>query len=148
VKKALIALLVILGAGATLYAARGDDPADPDEAQIREVVDLYFKGVVEADRTALERAWDKNAHMKHVKVTRDGIEAVHVVPIDVAFEWWTRVKANTSMGKVLSLDIVDGKMAMVKFEFHYNQLKYIDYLSLYKVNGEWKIVNKTFVLRK
>ena len=143
-KKALISLMVILGAGTTLYATKGDDP---DEARIREVVDLYFNGVVNADRALLERAWDRNAHMKHVKADRDGIEAVHVVPIDVAFEWWTRVKAKTSLGKVLSVDIVDGKMAFVKFEFHYNKLDYIDYLSLYKVNGEWKIVNKTFVRR-
>jgi hypothetical protein len=40
---------------------------------------------------------------------------------------------------------VDGQMAFVKYKFDYNNLHYIDYLTLYKIGDSWKLVNKTFV---
>lgn len=46
--------------------------------------------------------------------------------------------------KFLSVDIT-GDVAIAKLEFYEGQnLNYIDYLTLMKLEGEWKIVNKTF----
>ena len=46
--------------------------------------------------------------------------------------------------KFLSVDVT-GTAAVAKIEFYVGkELKYIDYLSLYKFNKEWKIVNKIF----
>ena len=46
--------------------------------------------------------------------------------------------------KFLSVDITEN-VAVVKFEFYVgNELKYIDYQSLYKFQNGWKIVSKVF----
>ena len=46
--------------------------------------------------------------------------------------------------KFLSVDVA-GTAAVAKIEFYVGKdLKYIDYLSLYKFDKEWKIVNKIF----
>ena len=50
--------------------------------------------------------------------------------------------------KVLSVDIVDDKMAMVKLNFDTPKTHYIDYLVMYKRDNNWRIINKTFVANK
>jgi hypothetical protein len=42
-----------------------------------------------------------------------------------------------------SVDIT-GNAAMAKIVLDYPQVKFTDYMSLLKIDGEWKIVNKTF----
>lgn len=69
------------------------------------------------------------------------------VPIRDAIKRWTSRPADESWGKMLSIDIVDRRMAGAKVEMLYRGHIYIDLLSLYKINGDWKIVNKTFVHR-
>lgn len=78
---------------------------------------------------------------------KDGVEALHSVPIREAIKHWTASSPAESWGRVRSVDIVDGKMAIAKVEMLFHGTVYIDLLSLYKVNGAWKIVNKTFVRR-
>ena len=44
----------------------------------------------------------------------------------------------------LSVDVT-GTAAVAKFEFYVgDELKYIDYLSLYKFDDKWKLVSKIF----
>ena len=78
---------------------------------------------------------------------KDEVDGVLSVPIRDAIKKWTSRPADESWGKVLSIDIVDGRMAVSKVEMLYRGHIYIDLLSLYKINGDWKIVNKTFVRR-
>ena len=153
-KKTLVLTLgLMMYAGETLIAQGVEPPRqkdtkpDDDETAIRKVVDQYFRGVVNADRVLLEKAWDEDsAHMKHLKILTES-SRVNVVPITLAINWWTRVKAKTSASEILYLDIVQGQMAFVKFKFDYNNLHYTDYLTLYKINDAWKLVNKSFVRR-
>lgn len=42
-----------------------------------------------------------------------------------------------------SLDI-SGNAASAKIVLDYPQVKFVDYMSLLKIDGEWKIINKTF----
>ncbi len=116
-----------------------------DDAAIRKTVDLYYQGVIGADRKSIELAWDVvSGDMKHVRHV-GGADAITVTPIGTAIDWWTRVKAKHSSSKVLSVDIVGGKMATVKFQFVYDKWNYTEFLTLFKLSGSWKIVNKTYV---
>lgn len=45
--------------------------------------------------------------------------------------------------KIESLDI-SGNAAIAKIVLDYPTVKFIDYMSLLKIDGEWKIVNKSF----
>jgi len=145
----MVAVVAIAAIFVPWDSVRGvEDGANADEAVIRAVVDKYYRGVVTADRALIEAAWDVDrGHMKHVQGSGAG-ESVNVTPISLAIDWWTRVKASTSSSKILALDIVEGKMASVKFEFVYDRLYYIEYLTLLKVSGNWKIVSKAYVSRK
>jgi hypothetical protein len=45
--------------------------------------------------------------------------------------------------RIVSIDRT-GTAAMAKIELDYPTVRFTDYMSLLKVNGEWKIVNKIF----
>lgn len=150
-KRRSTALLAVIAAAVLVTVmARdgvgGDSEANSaDDGAIRKTVDRYYQGVIAADRKLIESAWDvASGHMKHLR--RGAPEdTVAVTPIAQAVDWWTRVKAKTSSSEVLSVDIVDGKLATVKFKFIFDHWDYTEFLTLYKLSGQWKIVNKAFV---
>jgi len=133
-----------------VLVATADEPAaqkrSADEQAVGGVVDKYFRGVTNADRALLEEAWHvSGAQMEFVKSLGQPEPKFEAVPIDVAMEWWTQVKAKSSSGKILSIDIVEGEMAIVKFDFHFEHMHYVDYLTLLKLKEGWRLVNKSFV---
>lgn len=116
--------------------------------EIRKVVKLYYEGITRADRSKLELSFAlKQSHVNFIDKDKDGIERVYIVTTNFAFDGWSKESARTSKGEVLSLDIVDEKMAFIKFDLQYNLQRYIDYLTLYKINGDWKIIHRSFIRR-
>ena len=49
--------------------------------------------------------------------------------------------------QVLALDVVDGTVAVAKVEISRKDGSYVDFLVLYMIAEEWRIVNKTFAVR-
>ena len=49
--------------------------------------------------------------------------------------------------EILSLDIVDGSVAVAKLKISRRCGGYIDFLVLYRISDSWRIVNKTFAVR-
>ena len=43
--------------------------------------------------------------------------------------------------------MIDGKLAIVKFDLKLGEARFLNVPSLYKLNGERHVVNKMFVLR-
>jgi hypothetical protein len=96
----------------------------------------------------LERAWDvPNSRLKYIIKNEQDREEIAIEKIADSIKRWTRDATPDSKGRILSIDVVDKKMAVTKFEFLWKGTTYIDYLALYKVDGSWKIVNKIFVAR-
>lgn len=119
-----------------------------DYAAIHAIIDLYFEGAKTATAAPFEKAWDlEHGRMVYVK-QQDGAETLQSVPIKDAIKSWTSKPAEESWGKVLSIEVTDGRMAAVMVEMLYRGNIYVDLLSLYKINGDWKIVNKQFVRRE
>ena len=140
----LLAAVVIAGVGSIIYAGTG---TSADYASVHAVIDSYFEGARTATSAPFEKAWElENGRIVLVR-QKDGVDGVVSVPIRDAIKRWTSKPAEESWGKVLSIDIVDGRMAAAIVEMLYRGHVYIDLLSLYKINGDWKIVNKTFVRR-
>jgi hypothetical protein len=108
----------------------------------------YFNGVTTGDQALLEKAFDIDfGHMKMVSVNKEtGKESLRVVPFKEFAGYFKKPTKDTWHANVLSVDIVDNKMAMVKLDFDTPKTHYIDYLVMYKMNGAWKIVNKTFTM--
>ena len=139
--KGLALFCVLITAGGILMAAVTQETApetDPEEAAIRAVVQLYFDGIIDYDEEALRKAFHPKAQ---VIGTKDGELDWH------AFQDWvlyTRGTAPDPAGRnnsILSIDMA-GCAAVVKTELDWPNIHYIDYLSLLKIDGEWKIANK------
>lgn len=120
-----------------------------EEAAVRSTMDQYIKGAETREAKYFEKAFAVEiADMKYVRKDRDtGKESLMSVPIPQAIENWTSRGPAESWGKVVDVRVVDEKLAHATVELLWQGHLYVDVMSLYKVNGEWKIVNKTFVSR-
>jgi len=123
---------------AAALAVSGAASAADDMAAIRATVFDYFEGINEKDRERLERAFDEGAYLK--SVTDDG--TVRAEPIADAIARWMKAEARSRSGAILSVDVVDGRVARVVFDFDGD---YVDFLTLFKLDGEWKIIDKAFI---
>jgi ketosteroid isomerase-like protein len=143
--QAIAACALLLCAGfASMVAAQGK-PADSDETAIRQVVEQYLGGLKFNDVERLKKAFWPDAKLFFVK--RDG----HLGQLTQA-QWYEGFKASAGKEekgdlRITALDIT-GNAASVKVEEDYPDSKYIDYLSLLKFDGEWKIVNKIYTSQR
>lgn len=124
-----------------------------DKDLVRQKVESYYKGYLNNGSKEIISAFDlENGHMKaRQKDTATQKDFVRVYPMEQVAERWANKKPFTdaqkaiSYLKILSMDILQGELAVVKVELKAGEKLFIDYLSLYKINEEWKIVNKVFV---
>jgi len=107
----------------------------------------YFNGAAQGDQALLASAFD--TEFGHVKMLRtdktSNRETIRTVPLKEFAAYFKQATQDEWRARVLSVDIVDDKMAMVKLDFDTPKNHYIDYLVMYKRNEQWRIVNKTFV---
>ena len=72
---------------------------------------------------------------------------------DLIQKWSSREKLSDDVLKkcaltILNLDIVEQKIASAKINMKVDKTMYIYILSLQKIAGDWKITNKTFVIKE
>lgn len=142
---AFISLSLLLSLNAHAKAVINDDH--------QAVVDTaynYFNGVSNGDQALLAKTFDMDyGHMKMVSIDKEtGKEYIKVVPFKEFSGYFKTPTKDTWQANILSVDIVDGKMAMVKLDFDTPKTHYVDYLVMYKINNQWRIVNKTFTMEK
>ncbi|MBU3005449.1 nuclear transport factor 2 family protein [Paraglaciecola arctica] len=109
----------------------------------------YFNGAANGDQTLLSKAFDQEfGDVKMITVDKDtGKEIIRTVPLKEFSGYFKNATQDKWEAKVLSVDIVDDQMAMVKLNFDTPKTHYIDYLVMYKRENEWRIINKTFVAK-
>jgi protease I len=111
-----------------------------DSAAIRAAVFDYFEGINEVDEVRLRRAFAAHANLKSVSASGQ----LNVEPIEAAIGRWLAAAPQARSGAILSLDVADGGVARVVFDF---DGRYTDYLTLMRLAGEWRIIDKVFVAR-
>ena len=137
----LSVLLALAGAGAGL----AQSPADPAEARVRAVVNAYLYGLKHNDVPSLRKAFWPEAKLFFLK--KDG----SLGQLTQA-EWYKGFEANAGKEeegdlKIVAVDVT-GRGAAVKVVEVYPGSTYTDYLSLLEFQGDWKIVNKIYVVAK
>lgn len=137
VRRSLFGLLRLLVLVAGLSAAVSTSAADELQA-IRDTVFDYFDGINQVDRERLERAFDPGAALKSV----DASGALVVEPIADAMARWMRGQVTERSGEILSIDVAGGQVARVVFDFDGD---YVDFLTLVKLDGHWRIIDKVFI---
>lgn len=145
-KKGLVLAIALLMSSACFAKATTSN-------EYQAVVDTaynYFNGAAKGDQALLAKAFDQEfGHVKMITQDEDtGEESVRVVPLKEFAGYFNKVTEDTWTADILSVDIVDNKMAMVKLDFHTSKTHYIDYLVMYKRQDQWRIINKTFVAKK
>lgn len=125
---------------ALVTAGWGEAHRADDEAAIRETVELYFAGMMEAKPELLRRAFHPVARLIGAK--KEG--GLWVIPVEEwAASWEGREPRSTERyrNRIISVDVY-GAAASVKTQLDWPEVRYVDYLSLVEVDGEWRIVNK------
>ncbi len=110
----------------------------------------YFNGAANGDQQLLSSAFDMEfGHVKMInKDKTTGKDTIRTVPLKEFAGYFNKMTKDTWKANVLSVDIVDNKMAMVKLDFDTPKTHYVDYLVMYKREHKWQIINKTFVANK
>lgn len=125
-----------------------------EEELIINTVENYYYGYVERDIDRLTAAFDiENGTMKIPTKTDDGKESVtnnyfkDVIPRWAAREQLSQEMKEACSLEILSVDLVDVKIGTSKIRMQIGETVFIDILSLQKINKEWKITNKIYLVK-
>ena len=115
----------------------------PEQSAITEVVQLYIDGSRDGDADKLRRAFHPDARM-FGSLAGQRID----VPIDEFFALASGRPADvdgTYEARLVSLEQVgDAATAAIEETGFWGTLSFTDFFALSRIDGEWKIVNKTF----
>ena len=128
---------------ALVAPARAQQPSD--EALVRQTVETYLHGLKFNDVASFKKSFLADAKLYFVK--KDGSLGALLQE-----QWYTGFAASAGKEEEGELSItsvdVTGTAASAKVREVYPTSIYTDYVSLLKLGGEWKIVNKIFVAEK
>ena len=142
----LFALAACAAAAAAPAGAAGDvdTGAAGDVDMIAAVVADYFDGVREGDRGKLARAFaESDAHMKFL-AREDGGQAVKTWAGSAVLDRLSGVPDESRVGRIRSINIYHPDAAFVVFDF---DDAFVDGFQMLRIDGAWRIVNKTYVPR-
>ena len=114
-----------------------------DWSGIEEAVQLYFDGLYDSDVEKLKKAFHPKAQViGHFK----GQFAVMGLEDFLGFVANTPAPSGSGESYDMRIVLVDqtADEAFVKVEDLYLGLRFTDYLTLMKVDGTWKIINKAY----
>jgi hypothetical protein len=114
---------------------------DPEEAAIRETIQHYFRGHATGNGEHFRKAFHTDAKLFFIRDGKLG-------------QWTSEEYIARASGKPAddeaqrkrTIDSIDisGNAAVVKVTLDYPKVVFTDYMSMLKVDGQWKIINKTF----
>lgn len=138
-KSSLLLLLFML------CTASFSQTLEEEKTAIAKTIQLYFDGMMERDRDKLDLAFDPSARLIGYRGDK-----YTVTPFE---EWALGItkgeKRNTSDFRNNLLEIeVKGYTALAKTELFWPGIYYFDFLTLIKIDGNWKIVHKTWYEKK
>lgn len=118
---------------------------DADKKAIEAAVMDYFEGQGERSEERLTRAfYGATAQMVGITKAENGGTDVRSWAMSEIIPQWSQGEPGTAerKGEILSMNIADGRLATVMFD---SDGRFYDALTLAKIDGEWKIVQKVFI---
>jgi hypothetical protein len=116
-----------------------------DEAQIRQVIGIYFRGHATANADTMRAAFLPTAHIEGL---RNG--AFTSWTVDQYVAGFRGTPAPDEATRTRAIDLVDwsGSAAMVEATLKHGATTFTDYFVLLKVDGRWLIANKVYHARR
>jgi hypothetical protein len=143
----LVAALALVGAsfaGAMRASAQQPAVTASDSAEVRAVLETYFRGQATGDGSHFRPIFQPSANLYWI---RDGKYAERP-----SAEWIASYTGKPAADeaerkrRIASMDIT-GNAAVAKLVSDYPTAVVTDYMSLLKTEGGWKVVAKTFVVQ-
>lgn len=147
VKSMMAATVAIL---LTTLTVRAESVVNNEYQAVVNTAYNYFNGVAMGDQSLLNASFDMDfGDVKMLTVDKKTKkETIRIVPFKEFAGYFSKETEDSWQAKIISIDIVDDKMAMVKMDFTTTKTHYIDYLVMYKRDNKWRIINKTFIAKK
>lgn len=142
-KRLFLTIVLLLTVGASAFGQTAKP--DAEEAAVRQTVESYLHGLKFNDVESLKKAFWPEAKLFFVK--NDG--KLGQLTQSQWYEGFAASAGKEEQGDLKITDVdITGNAASVKVEEDYPGSVYIDYLSLLKFDGEWRIVNKIYTSRQ
>lgn len=134
-----LSLLAITSAVAKEPVAAQDSA---EEAAVREALGFYIRGHATGDREIMAQAFHPEAHLTFVEP--DG--SLRTLSLEQFLSGMSGRPAPDEDQRIRTIEWVDvgGTTAVGKIALDYPTIHFVDYMSLHKVDGEWKIVHKSY----
>ena len=137
----LAPLLLFAATAVSAQAPASARPATADEAAVRAVLEHYMQGHATGDGAH----WSMIFHPVSMLFWADGGKFRSRTGIEFAAAAGGSPAPDEAQRKrrIVFVD-VDGDAAVGKVELDYPEVRFADYFTLAKLDGEWKVMNKTF----
>ncbi len=133
-------LFILIGLGSLFYGySVWADEKDKEAAKIP--LENYIKAHATGDAAFIRQAFHKDA--KIMSFSNSKFNALTVEEFATRFSGKPAPDEAQRKRSIEAVDIT-GNAAIAKIVLDYPAVKFTDYMSLLKVDGEWKIVNKSF----
>jgi hypothetical protein len=134
---ALFALIAV-GAASGATPPTAENVTQSELKQIETAIRHYFRGGDEGDHTDFRRAFHPDAQVRFVEDGRFGSWS-----LDQYIARFTPGQKAERQTRILMIDVA-GTTAIAKVEARDDTFRFLDYLSLLKMEGQWRIVHKIF----
>jgi len=136
--KAAVALIAI---AAGLAGAARLNTQSSEEAAVRRALDHYLQAHATGDGAHARLAFWPTANLYWARGDSMNIRSSEAYAS--GFNGKPAADESARKRRIVSVDI-SGSAAIAKIELDYPQTKFIDYMSLLKIKGEWRIAAKVF----
>jgi Putative lumazine-binding len=136
-----LAAIIAPLAGITWVGSERAKTTSAEEPGVRVALNAYLEGHATGQADAFKRAFQPDARMLYAK---DG----HFVKTEIA-DYIARAPGKPAVDesqRKRTIDFIDivGDAAIAKLTLTYPEVTFTDYMTLLKIDGEWRIVSKVF----
>ena len=110
-----------------------------DLQSIENTINHYFEGMISHNAKSIEKAFHPTAIMKW----NEKGEYMEVNAVQALSEYLNLNEPIKTKTKIVAVNLV-GDAANAQLELEYETFYFIDFMHLMNINGEWKIVSKTY----
>jgi hypothetical protein len=133
----VVALAAVLGAGIYVH---GQSSASEDAA-VREALNHYLQGHATGKGEEFTKAFHPESKLFWIA---DGQLRTRTSAEYIAGASGKPAADEAKRKRRIAMVDIAGNAAIARVELDYPDVKFVDYMSLLKVDGRWQIVNKTF----
>ena len=116
-----------------------------DTTSIKQLIEKYIVGWRTGDSTLLREAFDLDAGVVFWVDRKGEAEQLKSMKLSALTDRGKKQPAYGIGYTIQNLQIIDSKLAIALVKIPLEESHYIDCLELQKMNGDWKIVLKSFV---